>query len=190
MKLFSSLVMAAAPALLLAGPALAQGKPTQQPDRMIPLKVEVVLSEYDGAKKISTLPYTVEAKAVATGNPRPAGTQLRLGVRVPIQTGDSTQGHSQWQYLDVGTNIDCSARALEDDTYEVVLEVDRSSVYLPGGEGQNAGLRVATAQPIVRQFRVSNTLLLKDGQTDESTVASDPFSGHQMRVTVTLHVVK
>jgi hypothetical protein len=31
---------------------------------------------------------------------------------------------------------------------------------------------------------------MRDGETAESTVATDPVSGHVMRISVTLHVVK
>ncbi|HEV2388170.1 MAG TPA: hypothetical protein VGS20_13040 [Candidatus Acidoferrales bacterium] len=190
MKLWRRAAMASVATLLFGGQAPAQEKAGAPLSGMIPVKVEIVLGEYDGATRISSLPYTVETQAAASANVHVTPAQLRLGVRVPVQRGDAAQGHSQWEYMDIGTNIDCSARSAGDGTYEINLTVERSSVYLEGTGGQAGGLRVATSEPIVRQFRESSTLLLKDGQSDESTAASDPFSGHQMRVTVTLHVVK
>ncbi len=181
MRHFARVVMISAAVLLFAGLAAAQQKPkpAEPANRIIPLKVGIVLSEYDGAKKISSLPYTLAAN---TG-PGP-GTHLRLGVRLPIQTG---QG--QFQYQDVGTNIDCSARAMPNGAYKLDITVGRSSVYLAGTQKTGAGLQVKGQEPAVRQFSVSTTLILHNGQTDESTVATDPVDGHQVRVSATLHVV-
>ena len=41
-----------------------------------------------------------------------------------------------------------------------------------------------------RSFKLSNTLLLKDGQSTQLTSASDKVSGEVLRVDVTLTVVK
>ena len=44
--------------------------------------------------------------------------------------------------------------------------------------------------PLVRQFRTNESLLLKDGQTSENTLSTDPLNGHTMRVSVTINVLK
>ena len=184
MRHFSRVVIVLAAVLLFAGPAPAQQKPAQESVRIIPLKVKIVLSEYDGTKKISSLPYTLDVNAVM--NRSPEWTHLRLGVRVPIQTGAG----SQFQYMDVGTNIDCSAHAIGEGSYLLDITTERSSVSLTGAGKETADFRVQNSQPIIRNFRVSSTLTLRDGQEDESTIATDPVNGHTMRVSVTLHVVK
>jgi hypothetical protein len=180
MRLFNRLVLASLTILLFAAPMPAQQKPAAEANRLIPLKVDVVLSEYDGAKKISSLPYTLAANAGPTMH-----TYLRLGVKVPVQTGQN-----QYQYQDVGTNIDCSAWPLSDGTYKLDITITRDSVYVVGVDGHGEGLQADSKQPVIRHFSVSNTLVLRNGQTDESTVATDPVSGHTIRVSVTLHVVK
>jgi len=53
--------------------------------------------------------------------------------------------------------------------------------------GENLGI---AAQPIVRQYRSTMTLLLKDGQTVQRSMATDPVSGRVLKVDVTLNVVK
>ncbi len=168
--------------LLFATVAPAQQKPSTQASKIIPLKVETVLSEYAGTKEISRLPYTLAVNA--TSPARPDWTHLRLGDRVPIATSTT-----QVQYQDVGTNIDCAADALPQGTFRLELTVVRSSVDI-SHQGKGVGVDVASGQPIIRQFRVSNALILRDGQTDTSTIATDPVSGHVLRVTVTLYVVK
>ncbi len=175
--------------LLFAGAAPAQPKPAATTDNIIPLKVEIVLSEYAGTKEVSRLPYTLAVNAVS--DHQPDWVHLRMGVRVPIAVavGGSSGLSAQFQYQDVGTNIDCAANTLPQGTFKLELTVVRTSVDL-SHQGKGAGVSLASGQPIVRQFRVSNALVLRDGQTDTSTIATDPVSGHVLRVTVTLHVVK
>lgn len=184
MKYFNRALMAALAVLLFAGLAAAQQKPEQKTQRIVPLKVEIVLSEYAGAKKISSLPYTLEANATTSGDPRSLLTQLRLGVQVPVSNGP----HG-FQYQNVGTKIDCWARAIGDGRYELYLDAERTSVSEPGAKRGTEGLRAQnSAPPIVRHLDSSNTIILRNGQTSESMVATDPVSGHVLRVSVTLHV--
>jgi hypothetical protein len=192
MRHYQGLWLAPIAALLFATAALAQQKPAEQPVKIVPLKVEIVLSEYAGTKEISRLPYTL---AVNAGDRPPDWVHLRLGDRVPIATGPFSRPASgqiintQFQYQDVGTNIDCAADALPEGTFKLELTVVRSSVDA-SHQAIGEGAEVVGGQPIIRQFRVSNFLILRDGQTDTSTIATDPVSGHVLRVTVTLHVVK
>jgi hypothetical protein len=187
MKYFHKVLMASLAVLLFAGLGAAQQKPEQKAQRMIPLKVQVVLSEYDGAKKISSLPYTFTVNAAANlGLARSTGTHLRLGLHVPVQTAES-----KWQYQNVGTNIDCSAQKLSDSDYKLEISVERTSVYLPSTRKDGAaGPQTASDRPVIRTFRVASTLLLRVGQSDVSTVATDPISGDVLHVSVALQPVK
>ncbi len=47
-----------------------------------------------------------------------------------------------------------------------------------------------SAQPVIRTFRTSLKLLMRDGQTVQSTMATDPVSGRVLKVDITLSVVK
>jgi len=186
MKYFNRVLIVPAAVLLFAGLAAAQQKPkpAEPGQRIIPLKVAIVLSEYDGSRKISSLPYTLDVNAIEHHDPR-WRTHLRLGVRVPIRTSPG-----KVQYTDIGTNIDCSALSLPDGTFQLNITTERSSVLLAGAGKEMRQLQVPNSPPIMLNFRASNILILRDGQSDEATVATDPFSGHLMRVSVTLHVVK
>lgn len=182
----NKLLTACLASLLFASAAAAQQKPQQESIRYIPLKVDILLTEYDGAKKVSSLPYTLGVTAATTqGESIRAATHFRLGVRVPISVQKD-----QVQYQDVGTDIDCWANVLPDGTYQLNMAVSRSSVYLAGDKSGAEGTPIANGTPAIRSFRISSTLVLRDGQSDESTVASDPLSGHILRISVTLHVVK
>lgn len=202
MRHFHRILTASLAVLLFAGLAAAQQKPkpAEETIQNVPVKVKVVLSEYAGRKEINNLPYTLAVNALggpqerARTDARSEATHLRMGVRVPIATGAFNAGSgalasNQFQYQDVGTNIDCWAVKLPDSTYQLNMGITRSSVYQPSS-GKALGATVASGNPAILNFSVSNTLILRDGQTDESTVASDPVSGHLLRVSVTLHVVK
>jgi hypothetical protein len=95
---------------------------------------------------------------------------------MPIQTNPN-----QYTYMDVGTNIDCSAQTEGDNRYKLVLTVERNSISQESTQ---------TGNPVVRQFRAEMNPILRDGQTFESVMATDPVNGHVYRVSVTLSVVK
>lgn len=154
-----------------------------------PLRVQVVFTEFDGEKKISSLPYTLLVNA----DERSAPAAVRMGLRVPIETSGGTAGNKQFQYQDVGTNIDGRAEKTGDGRFLLRLGVERSSVYAPGTEGKSAavgGSEISSALPIVQIFRTQANLLIRDGQTIQSTVATDPVTGHMLKVDVTLNVLK
>ncbi len=168
--------------LMLASVVQAEQKP---PKPLTPLTVQVVFSEYEGEKKISSLPYTIPVNADALPGP---GQQsfLRMGIEVPI-LGVGKNG--QVQYENVGTNIDCSAESIEGGRFRVFLNVNRSSLYTPGPGAETAAQAQAGA-PMIRRFQESLNLLMRDGQTIQSTVATDPVTGRVWKVDVTLRVVK
>jgi type II secretory pathway component GspD/PulD (secretin) len=115
-----------------------------------------------------------------------------MGVRVPIETSSNT-GVKQFQYQDIGTSIDGRAERTGDGRFLLRLGVERSSVYAPGTEGKAAavgGSEISSALPIVQQFRTQANLLVRDGQTIQATVATDPVTGHVIKVDVTLNVLK
>jgi hypothetical protein len=151
-----------------------------------PLRVQVVFVEYDGDKKVSSLPYTVLVNADDKG----AQAAVRMGLRVPVETG---MGNHQFSYMDIGTNLDGRADKTEDGRFNLRLNVEKSSLYSPGTGGKTAtvgGSEISTGQPIVQSFRSQVNVLLRDGQTIQSTVASDPVTGHVLKVEVTLNVIK
>ncbi|MGB8476824.1 MAG: hypothetical protein WCE61_22315 [Candidatus Acidiferrum sp.] len=163
-------------------------KPAKSEKAITPLRVQVVFNEYDGDKKISSLPYTFLVNADDHGAP----AAVRMGLRVPIETS-SNPGVKQFQYMDVGTNLDGRAEKTDDGRFLLKLGVERSSVYVPGTEGKSAavgGSEISSAQPIVQQFRTQVNLLIRDGQTIQSTVATDPVTGRVLKVDVTANVLK
>jgi hypothetical protein len=192
--------MAAVALVLLAMQASAQDAKSAEPSRavrasdakvpdtsksIVPLKVTVVFYEYDGEKKLSTLPYVLLLKTDESS--RYVG-KVRIGVKVPIWTGGK---ESAIQYQDVGSNLDCFAQAAEDGRYMLDLSLERSSIYPNSSEYPAASKPDEQPhQPLVRQFRANLALMLRDGQTTQNTIATDPLNGHIVKVEVTLNVVK
>jgi hypothetical protein len=163
-------------------------KPAETAKTMTPLLVQVVFTEFEGEKKLSSLPYTFLVNADERGE----RAAVRMGLRVPIEAS-SNSGVKQFQYMDVGTNLDGRAEKTEDGRFLLMLNVEKSSVYRPGASEKPASLggnEISPAQPIVQQFRTQVNLLIRDGQTVQSTLATDPVTGHVLKVDVTANVIK
>jgi hypothetical protein len=167
-------------------PAPAAPKPA--PVAVTPLKVSVVVSRFQGEKKLSSLPYTLSVNAGSRAT-------LRMGAKVPVMMmmtanmpKDLPQG-GPVQYQDVGTSIDCNVSAVQDDgRFRVEITIEDSSVY---GEGPNpTDNKPPPGNPSFRSFKASDSMVLRDGQTAQFTTATDKVSGEIVKVDVTLTVVK
>jgi hypothetical protein len=195
-------------ALSCFGPAMAQEPPILAPGvaqpaagrklpAPIPLKVTVVLSRFQGEKRLSSMPYVIGVMASGWG-PGPK-TTLRMGVDVPVaQTvfaGPSVEGKSapmsSYSYRSVGTNIDCGATFDEANAgvFQLTMTVSDSSIGLDASKKTNAQ-GVVPDIPSFRNFNSSFTALLRDGQTTQYTSATDPVTGELMKIDVTLNVMK
>jgi hypothetical protein len=154
----------------------------------VPLKIQIVITEFDGTQKISSLPYTLHTVATGFENRR-GRDNLRFGVRVPIATDSS----GKISYEEVGTNIDCNAIMLSDAQYSMDFIIERSSVVSPS-TGKEIDWKVGQTnvgtQPMIRHFSDQFVVVMRDGQTTEGVSAADPATGHLLKVEVTLTVVK
>jgi hypothetical protein len=184
--------------LLFLGPAVkAQDKPaaeTSTPEVTVPVKVQIVVIEYDGTKKVSSMPYTIPL--VVANKFSGQMFSMRMGVRVPVNAATSKEGSVT--YIDVGTNIDARANRAADGRYSVDLRIDRSSLYVASRDKQGnvqgkewtVGEPPPGNEPMIRQFRGDVALLLRDGQESDVTVATDPLTGRVLKVEVLLTVLK
>ena len=171
-----------------AMPALAQEKPkadggekaAEAHKAITAVRVQVLFNEFDGEKKISSLPYTLLVNS-DTGGPL---ASIRMGLRVPIHTSSTMS-----TYTDMGTNIDGRAEKLEDGRFLLSLSVERSSAYSPQGNLADTKA-IASDLPVIQQFRSQLNLLIRDGQTIQSTVSTDPVTGRVIKVDVSLSVIK
>jgi hypothetical protein len=190
-------------ALLVVSPTSSVGAQESQPAppgasraaAQVPLKVTLVISRYQGEKKLSSLPYTL----MLTANERQT-TRLRLGTQVPVVSavfGASSAGKDasvpmqSYSYKDVGTNIDCEASTAADGAFKLTLTIADSSVYYPDRtETAVTSSITATGAPAFRSFNSTFNILLRDGQTSQYIAATDPVSGQTLRLDATLNVQK
>lgn len=184
---FGAAALAVVMALGMTAANAQETKPAPPKPTQVPLKLLLVLSTYQGDKKISSLPYQLWV----TANEQRAS--LRMGVQVPVPNtpGGAGMPPSGFTMRDVGTSIDCRAEiGLEQGTYLIAVTVNDSSVYATVG-GQHAPTEsVVPNLPTFRNFTSTFTILLRDGQTAQYTTATDPVSGEVLKIDATLNVLK
>jgi hypothetical protein len=155
------------------------------------LKVQVTIAETDGEKKVVSLPYTYFLRAgEGPGSP---WAKLRVGSRIPAYTGKE----GSMQYIDVGTNIDSRAISADDGRFDILLNLERSwvegdvlvSVEKPAAPSSDSHAG-QFREPVIRQFKTELTLAMRDGQTTQSTLATDPLTGKVLSITLTINAVK
>jgi len=189
-------------AVLLAPALPAQEKPgapaaTDSVPAVTAYRVQVVISEYDGANKLSSLPYTIPVAQIGDPGARDSRGSLRVGIRVPISSSSKT-GESVIQYMDVGTNLDVRVKRADSERYGVELTLDRSWLYVrdQNKEGKVEGRPwvpgdpVPSLSPLDHQFRANVEFLLRDGHASETALATDPVTGRVLKVDVLLTVLK
>jgi hypothetical protein len=181
--------MAMALCATLAVPAAAQSQQAAK-DVVTPLKVQVVLSRYQGEKKVSSMPYTLAFNVLGAAPGGQGVGSIRMGSKIPIRMlmmpvidGQKFPTGGPVQYQDVGTNIDCRTIAFADGRFSVEVTVDDTSVYADES-GKPAD------QPSFRSFRATNSMILRDGQSGQFTSAVDKVNGEVTKIDVTLTVVK
>jgi hypothetical protein len=165
----------------------AQDRPAASPAPprpQIPVKIQLVLSRYQGEKKLSSVPYQMWVTTYE------GPSRLRMGVKIPVYAGG---GAGAYSYQDVGTNIDCAVVINPDGMYKVNLTLNDSSIYFPDPARPNTGIPPPTndtTPPAIRSFTSTFNILLRDGQTGQYTSAVDQASGEVLKIDATLNVLK
>jgi len=178
---------------LLALPGRSQAQDTPKPEATKPetsaerrgptatLRVQLVITRFQGEKKLASLPYTF---VVTAGGNR---ARMRMGVDTPIPTtttsSDTGKALTTYQYKNVGTNIDCSAVDRKDGLYQLSIGVENSSA-LTGVGASVEGV------PLFRRFETNLDPLMRDGQSVQTVASTDPVTGEVVKIDVTMNVVK
>src|SRR5712664_1753276 len=105
---------------------LAQDKPKAEDSqkaevRTTPVKVQIVFTEFEGDKKIKSLPYILYINAPDAPELKPGWIKLRVGSRVPIYRGGTSENMT---YLDVGTNIDARSAYFSDGRLLLQMKIE------------------------------------------------------------------
>jgi hypothetical protein len=193
--------------VLLFGPlspfCLAQDKPKAEESqkaevRTTPVKVQITFTEFEADKKVKSLPYTLYINAPDAPEWKSGSgsswVKLRVGSRVPIYTGGNT---GSMTYLDVGTNIDARSAYTGEGRLSLYLKIERSWVEggasVPVGKSDGSVSETSSGhfqEPIIRQFVSELDLKMREGQSVESTMATDPLSGKVFKIDVSFTIVK
>jgi len=172
----------------------AEEKPKSEA-QSTPAKALIVFTEYDGDKKVKSLPYTLYINAPDEPELKASTwARLRIGSRVPVYTGGTT---GNMTYIDVGTNIDARAAHTGGGRFLVYLNLERSwvegDVSVPVAKSDGSASETSAGhfrEPIIRQFKTELNLKVREGQVVESTMATDPLSGRVLKVEVSVALVK
>jgi hypothetical protein len=156
---------------------------------VIPLQVQVVISKYQGDKKVSSLPYLMSFNTSSSS--LNTGGSVRMGTQIAVPTTNTVDGKTttSYNYKDIGTSIDCGASARPDGAFNVYIAVSDSAVY-SDDQPKSPTVVPATPLPIIRSYQTTNRLILKDGQSSQFTAATDRITGEVIKIDVTLKVMK
>ena len=182
---------------ILSPTVLAQDKPKTDDKTKVevpttPIKVQIVFTEFEGDKKIKSLPYVMYMNAPNSSELRAGWVKFRIGSRLPVYVGKN-----EMQYMDVGTNVDARSAYTGDGHVLLQMTLERSWVE---GEVSVPMMRSDSStsdpsgghfqEPIVRGFKSELDLKLREGQPVESNMATDPISGKVLKVEISFTVVK
>jgi hypothetical protein len=136
-------------------------------------KLNFMIYELEDGKKMNERAYTVP---VMTLDGRPRESSIKVGDRVPITTKEG-----QFQYFDVGLNIDCSVTE-QADKFIVTSDLEISSVVVPE---QSAEARAGSSgNPVVRQIKQRSTTMVSPGKPTLVTSIDDVNSKKRLQVEV------
>jgi hypothetical protein len=157
----------------------------------VSLRVQVVISRYQGEKKVASLPYMF---VVAPGG---GLTRTRMGVDTPVPVTSSEGGKptTSIQYRNVGTNIDCSAKDWGEGRFLLIIGVENSSALAleKGPSSDNPGPPPdsrLTGVPLFRRFDSNLNVLMRDGQSVQTVASTDPVTGDVVKIDVTMNVIR
>jgi hypothetical protein len=147
------------------------------------LRIQLVLTRYEGEKKLSSIPHTF---IVPTDRSSGAGARIRMGVDAPIpitSTPDGDKSQATVAYKSIGTNIDCAnVTELPGGRYSFTIILSNTAA-VPDTTSE-------TKTPLFRRFDASFTPVLRDGQSMQTVVSTDPVTGEVVKIDVTLNVIR
>lgn len=160
--------------------AQAPTPPPQLPDTTI--KLQVVLSRYEGDKKLNSFPYTLSLVPGKRGS-------IRAGAEVPVPTftagtsGDKPAA-SPYTMQQVGSQVDATVTPTPDGKFRLNLSVTDRSIgpNSPGGQARVPNV------PSFRNMTSTSEAILGNGETIQFTASSDPASNETFKIDVTLTV--
>ncbi len=138
-----------------------------------PYRLDFAFNEVAEGKNVNTRHYSMNLTP-------PGSDEIKIGTKVPIIASSGASSPTQYQYMDVGTQIWAQLRDQGDD---LVLAVRAEVSNLDMETGEHAG----TAQaPVVRQIKISGDTLVVTGKAIVIGSVDDPNSKRQFQLEVTM----
>src|SRR5579864_1445559 len=156
-------------------PATADNKAkAERPEKPVhAYRIDFSIHELEDGKKINTRHYSMDPNSGPW-------SEIKIGTRVPVvsESLSNKPEVSQFQYLDVGTNINCR---LEERGDQLALEVHADFSNIASTSEQHS------PQPIIRQIKISGSTLAEAGKPVAIGAVDDPNSNRtfQLEATVT-----
>lgn len=144
-----------------------------------PYRLDFAFNELTDGKVVNTRHYSMNLTAGESN-------EIKIGTRVPVVSAitPNVPATSQWQYLDVGTNIWAQLREHGDELL-LVVRSDVSNLDTSADSGHVQG-----SNPIVRQIKISGSTLLLVGKPILIGSMDDPNSKRNFQLEVTATKLK
>jgi hypothetical protein len=147
---------------------------------VVPLRLEITLARTDATRSVDERTY------VLWFNTEDGPATLKTGVEMPVAVTTFEAAHPQgtppttnYQYRNVGVNLQCNAKPVGDGRYKLDLQFEQSSTQAaPRGPGG----------PNFRTAGGHFKLVLRDGQSSAADIATSAV-GEGLRMQATLHVM-
>jgi len=142
----------------------------------IPVKLVVVVSTFEGDKKVSSMPYTL----LATAN----GSQVTFNSssRMPIPSSNA----GSVSYTNIGTTLQCTVTT-EGGSFKVTINFSDNTVL--SNKSPAASTTAPARNPDYATFHdvsYTSAVSLKDGETKQLISAPDKVTGEVVKIDVTL----
>jgi hypothetical protein len=152
-----------------------EGKPAAKVDAEKPVhayRLDFAVKELEDGKVVNTRQYSMNLQA-------DDANEIKIGTRVPVETG---QG-SQFQYIDVGTNIWCRIGE-RSDGMPLSVRAEISNFAIPEQSTNRE------AHPLIRQLQIKASTLAQLGKPMVVGSVDDPNSKRQFQLEVTVNKLK
>jgi hypothetical protein len=137
-------------------------------------KLDYIFSENQDGKRVNARSYTTLVRVRDRGS-------IRLGSRIPVALGASKEGvTSQFQYMDIGVNIDCRIEEELDSGIDLFTNAEISSLT----DNSRVG------NPIVRQSKIQVQNIVPLGKQILLTSADEVDGTRRLQLEVTATKVK
>jgi len=136
-------------------------------------KLDFVFRELQDGKTVNTRNYMMILE-----DSRGSWGEIKIGSRVPVVTGNVPNA---WQYLDIGTNINCRVgNKIQRPLVPLNCTVEVSSFSLPEQKSTAAG-----GNPVVNQIKSNVPAVVAEGKQTVITTIDDPSSTRRYEIALT-----